>query len=122
MNNKELIRCALMGDKQAQEECAEKGIALPCPLCGDDVTITEIQVICREVDKDTGKIAVYPIEAEVTDTLIFKLGIRSRVNPELKYYAVTLCRWLQYGEEIKSILHSKNPTPKIRRYGGIVEI
>lgn len=42
MNNKELIRCALMGDKQAQEECAEKGIALPCPLCGDDVTITEI--------------------------------------------------------------------------------
>lgn len=42
MNNKELIRCALMGDKQAQEECTEKGIALPCPLCGDDVTITEI--------------------------------------------------------------------------------
>ena len=67
----------------------------------------ELKVICREVDKDTGKIAVYPIEAEVTDTLIFKLGIRSRVNPELKYYAVTLCRWLQYGEEIKSILHSK---------------
>lgn len=42
MNNKELIRRALMGDKQAQEECTEKGIALPCPLCGDDVTITEI--------------------------------------------------------------------------------
>ena len=82
----------------------------------------ELKVICREVDKDTGKIAVYPIEAEVTDTLIFKLGIRSRINPELKYYAVTLCLWLQYGEEIKSILHSKNPTPKIRRYGGIVEI
>ena len=34
MNNKELIRRALMGDKQAQEECTEKGIALPCPLCG----------------------------------------------------------------------------------------
>lgn len=33
MNNKELIRCALMGDKQAQEECTAKGIALPCPLC-----------------------------------------------------------------------------------------
>ena len=31
-----------MGDREAQEECAEKGIALPCPLCGDDVTITEI--------------------------------------------------------------------------------
>lgn len=34
MNNKELIRRALMGDKQAQEECTEKGIALPCPFCG----------------------------------------------------------------------------------------
>ena len=26
MNNKELIRCALMGDKQAQEECTAKGL------------------------------------------------------------------------------------------------
>ena len=36
MDNKELIRKSLMGDREAQ------GIALPCPLCGDDVTITEI--------------------------------------------------------------------------------
>lgn len=34
MNEKELIRRALMGDKQAQEECTEKGIVLPCPCCG----------------------------------------------------------------------------------------
>lgn len=32
--NKELIRRALMGDKQAQEDCTAKGIALPCPCCG----------------------------------------------------------------------------------------
>ena len=42
MTEKELIRRALLGDKQAQEECAEKGIALPCPLCRGDVTVTEI--------------------------------------------------------------------------------
>lgn len=82
----------------------------------------ELKIIYREVDKNTGRITVYPIETEVTDALVFKFSLRSRMNPELKYYAVTLCRWLQYGEEIKSILHSKNPTPKIRRYGGIVEI
>ncbi len=82
----------------------------------------ELKVICREVDKDTGKIAVYPIEAEVTDTLIFKLGIRSRVNPELKYYAVELCYWLQNNEKIKSILRSKNPDAKVRKDGGIFEI
>lgn len=30
----DLERRALMGDKKAQEECTEKGIVLPCPLCG----------------------------------------------------------------------------------------
>ena len=30
----ELERRALMGDKQAQHECTEKGIVLPCPFCG----------------------------------------------------------------------------------------
>lgn len=39
--------------------------------------------ICREVDKNTGKIAVYPIRAEVTDRLLFMLKIRQRANPEL---------------------------------------
>ncbi len=34
MNEKELIRRALMGDKQAQQECTAKGIVLPCPFCG----------------------------------------------------------------------------------------
>lgn len=82
----------------------------------------ELKVICREVDKNTGRIAVYPIETEVTDALVFKFSLRSRMNPELKYYAVTLCRWLQYGEEIKSILRSKNPDAKVRKDGGIFEI
>lgn len=35
-DEKELIRRALMGEKQAQEECTEKGIVLPCPICGGD--------------------------------------------------------------------------------------
>ena len=36
MTEKELIRRALMGDKQAQEECTAKGIVLPCPFCGSE--------------------------------------------------------------------------------------
>lgn len=32
-----LERRALLGDRQAQEECTEKGIALPCPKCGKSV-------------------------------------------------------------------------------------
>lgn len=31
-----LVRKALLGDKEARIECAEKGIVLPCPLCGSD--------------------------------------------------------------------------------------
>lgn len=38
-DEKELIRRALMGDKQAQEECTEKGIVLPCPFCGNENNI-----------------------------------------------------------------------------------
>lgn len=30
----DLERKALMGDKEAQRECTEKGIVLPCPCCG----------------------------------------------------------------------------------------
>lgn len=36
MTDKELIRRALLGDEQAQQECTEKGIVLPCPFCGSD--------------------------------------------------------------------------------------
>lgn len=33
----ELERKALLGDPEAQRECTEKGIALPCPCCGKPV-------------------------------------------------------------------------------------
>ena len=36
-----LVRKALMGNKQAQEECTAKGIALPCPFCGGKATMQQ---------------------------------------------------------------------------------
>lgn len=45
---KELIKRALLGDKQAQKECTEKGIVLPCPFCG---SIMEFQVQDGELGK-----------------------------------------------------------------------
>lgn len=35
----DLERRALMGDKEAQEECTEKGIVLPCPCCGSSKVV-----------------------------------------------------------------------------------
>ena len=34
----ELERKALLGDREAQQKCTEKGIVLPCPFCGSKVT------------------------------------------------------------------------------------
>ena len=31
----ELERRALLGDQEAQKECTEQGIVLPCPFCGE---------------------------------------------------------------------------------------
>ena len=36
MTDKELIRRAILGSREAQQECTEKGIVLPCPFCGSD--------------------------------------------------------------------------------------
>ena len=32
-----LVRKALLGDREAQRECTEKGIVLPCPFCGKEL-------------------------------------------------------------------------------------
>ena len=36
ITDKDLIRRALLGDHEAQQECTEKRIVLPCPYCGSD--------------------------------------------------------------------------------------
>lgn len=71
MNNKELIRCALMGDKQAQEECTAKGIALPCPFCGGKATMQQditgresYHVACSNVKDMCNLIAGLPMWSE----------------------------------------------------------
>lgn len=55
MTDKELIRRALLGSREAQQECTEKGIVLPCPYCGgeaiieyDSVAPFEYDVVCGD--------------------------------------------------------------------------
>lgn len=35
----DLERRALLGDRQAQEECTRQGILLPCPFCGEQAGV-----------------------------------------------------------------------------------
>ena len=50
--DKKLINRALMGDKQAQEECTEKGIVLPCPFCGEEAQLISEKGLYTIVCKD----------------------------------------------------------------------
>ncbi len=80
-------------------------------------------VICREVDRIAGKIAVYPLEMEVSEQLLFKLGLRARVNPELAYFVTTKAHFHGFNKEITAVLKRKTVTPAaIARVGGIVQL
>jgi len=94
-----------------------------CPTC-EPQEKTGLAIICREEDAKTGRIAVYEIQAPVTDSLLAKLSVRSRMNMELKYYAVPRVRWeSKWGEDYKEVLQRKELTPEaLRLIGGIVEI
>lgn len=72
---------------------------------------TEMMVICREVDRATGKIAVYRIETEVTESLIFKLRLRARLNPELQYFVTTKAHYEGFGDTITAVLKRRTVTP-----------
>jgi hypothetical protein len=65
-------------------------------------------IICRETDKLTGKVAVYLIKETVTDQLIHRLGIRQRVNGELRYFAVTEVQWENCECKITAALRRRN--------------
>lgn len=49
MTDKELIRRALLGDQQAQQECTSNGIALPCPCCGSLVSVNVIPAHTHQI-------------------------------------------------------------------------
>ena len=90
---------------------------------GYAMNTTEMMVICREVDRATGKIAVYRIETEVTESLIFKLRLRARLNPELQYFVTTKAHYEGFGDTITAVLKRRTVTPAaIARVGGIVQL
>ena len=48
MTDKELIRRALMGSREAQQECTGKRIALPCPFCGKEDSVETLDCYTAE--------------------------------------------------------------------------
>lgn len=64
--------------------------------------------LCREVDRNTGKIAVYPVGKAPGDreSLLFELQLRQSFNPELQYFAVLDREYRLNKAEIEEVLRS----------------
>lgn len=55
MELKDLERRAMLGDRQAQEECSRQGIAIPCWRCGGEAEVKQL---------NTGGKPVYAVSCE----------------------------------------------------------
>lgn len=70
--------------------------------------------LCREVSRSTGEISVYPVgkATRSSDPLLFVLGTRQRLNPELQYYAVSDDGYQKNKGRIEKLLKLKEPPRK----------
>ena len=71
----ELERRALLGDKEAQRECTEKGIVLPCPCCGGVGTLHSINR-CKDMYGVCTNCGVMTIYCKSADQAIEKWNTR----------------------------------------------
>ena len=62
-----------------------------------------IAIVCREVDRDSGRIAAYLVKKNVDRHDLCKIRIRSLLNPELRYYAI-LNSLANEQEELENLL------------------
>lgn len=94
LEDKELIRRALLGDKQAQEKCTAQGIVLPCPCC------------CASVDI----VCVPAHEHKILDLPAYQGGC---------FIECTGCTYAISGENKKEVLkaHNTRPAPPVGRCG-----
>lgn len=91
--------------------------------CPAAVQPMKLVAICREVDRDTGRIAVYPLNVKIDGNVITQLQFRAKLNPELRYFTLTSGRWERYGDAITGILKRRTVSrADVDRIGGIVEL
>lgn len=86
---------------------------------------TSITIVCREVDKNTGRIATYVCKKNVGNNDLQIVRIRSTFNPELTYYAIRTCT-AEDPEALEDLLvflkRRRLTDAAIEQYGGIVKL
>ena len=97
MTDKELIRRALLGSREAQKECTEKGIVLPCWRCGGESEIQELH---------TGGKPIYAVTCKKTYCGAYGCACSTQ-QKAIEYWNTRPappvgrckdCRWYEYGK------------------------
>ena len=87
--------------------------------------ISGITIVCREVDKNTGAVAAYVYKKNVDDRDIHLVSIRSRLNPELRYYVIRtgVADDIEALEDLLRFLKRRKLTETdVRGYDGLAQI
>lgn len=78
----DLERRALLGDRQAQEECTRKGVVLPCPFCGGEAELIEEDGFYTVVCKD-GRCISSDIQPEYGNAMVALADWNTRQAPPI---------------------------------------
>ena len=97
MTDKELIRRALLGSREAQKQCTEAGIVLPCWRCGGESEIQELH---------TGGKPIYAVTCKKTYCGAYGCACSTQ-QKAIEYWNTRPappvgrckdCRWYEYGK------------------------
>lgn len=83
----------------------------------------KVIVICREVNRQTGQIAVYVVPMEIDEHTVVRLSLRSMFNPELRYFFAYEEVYQEQKQEITAMLKRRNITKReVDSVYGIAEV
>ena len=97
MTDKELIRRALLGSREAQKQCTEAGIVLPCWRCGGESEIQELH---------TGGKPIYAVTCKKTYCGAYGCACSTQ-QKAIEYWNTRPappigrcgeCKWYEYGK------------------------
>lgn len=84
---------------------------------------TDAVFLCREVNRQTGQIAVYKLDEPFSGDMAFCLKIRQQFNPELRYFCAGANFYAECEAEIFAALKKRYISREsIEKLGAIVEL
>lgn len=88
----ELERRALMGDREAQEDCTRQGIVLPCPFCGG-IPVRKTQKVEYGLSGTIIKCTQCHATIFSPDTIAKSDGLKLVNKPVLNHIELGIAKW-----------------------------